>query len=301
MTGPGRSVRARLRSLDERLVPAGARLLRRLAGLPDTVSGLPALRRLDRRFASSGPLGLVREVPQVGFLVVAALFVAAALSAASMYTPRTTQRPAAGTGPLVLGTAPGEDVSATLASARARLVATAAAEPAARYFALVSLSDYRPVNDAQVLATGLVLERGYLRAPGVDAAQVQEVPVTPQTGPSVLANACAVTAAARTADATDLRNLAATVDPAIPALKQQKDDLVRQAEREEAEAAAYRPPCRTLYALLLEGDAGRLRTLLDAPGVRGVEIARAGARLAQLRVQPVLPDVSGIVPSPGPS
>lgn len=301
MTRPRRSALGRLRGLDERVVPAGARLLRRFGTASVRVSGLPALRRLDRRFASSGPLGLVREVPQVGFLVVAALFVAASLSAASLYTPRTTARPATDTGPLVLGAAPGQDVGATLAAARSRLVAAAAARPTARYFALVTLSSYRPVNDAEAVAAGLVLERGYLRAPGVDGAQVLEVPVTPQTGPAVLAGACSATAKARTADATDLRNLAATVDPAVPALKQQKDDLIRQAEREEAEAAAYRPPCGTLYALLVEGEAGRLRALLDAPGVRGVEIARAGARLAQLRVQPVLPDVSGIVPSPVPS
>lgn len=291
-----------LRALDARLVPAAARALRRFGAGAVAAVQLPSLRRLDRRFAASGPLGYVREVPQVGLLVVAAVFVAGALSAASLQPARPASQQPADSGPLVLGPGPGQDVASSFAAARTHLLAVAAARPGARYLALVTFTAYRPVGDATSSDPALVVRRAYLRAPGVSGAQVLEVPV-PQQGavPSLLPETCAATATRKVADAADLRNLAASIDPASPALRQQKDDLARQAAREDAEAAAYRPPCRTLFALVVEGDAGRLARVLTAEGVRGVELARAGAQLSQLQVRPVPPDVTDVVPSAAPS
>lgn len=289
---------SRLRDLDERLVPAAGRALRRAGALARELTALPALRRLDRRFASTGPLGYVREVPSVGFLVVMAVFAAGALSAASL-TGRTSSPPAVDNGPLVLGPAAGADVAASFAAAAARLTAVATARPGARYLALMTLTTYHPVADAAV--PGVAVRRVYLRAPAVPGAQVQDVPVSAQAGPSLLTDLCTASVTRKSADAADLRQLAASVEPTTPALQQQRDELTAQATREQAEAAAYQPPCRTLFALLVEGDAARLRGLLALDGVRGVELARAGASVAELQVRPVAPEVSGVVPSAAPS
>ncbi|MDQ6650205.1 MAG: hypothetical protein M3Z02_08830, partial [Actinomycetota bacterium] len=60
------------------------------------MTGRGALRRLDDRFAARGPLALLRDVPQLGLLVIAAIFLAASALAFSRRTPtRLPARPGA--------------------------------------------------------------------------------------------------------------------------------------------------------------------------------------------------------------
>jgi len=55
------------------------------------------LLRLDDRFAARGPLALLRDVPQLGLLLIASIFLAASALA---FTRRTPPRPVAAAGPV---------------------------------------------------------------------------------------------------------------------------------------------------------------------------------------------------------
>jgi hypothetical protein len=140
----------KLDDLDERLVPglagrlrrfvdtagerwqrAGASMRRRAAALADPAPTAP-LRRLDDRFAAHGPLALLRDVPQLGLLLVAAVFLAGSGVALerSGSKSRAVQTQAASVAPTTLGPAPGTSIAAYIAATRKRAVAVSKMSPA---------------------------------------------------------------------------------------------------------------------------------------------------------------------------
>ena len=108
---------------------------------------------------------------------------------------------------------------------------------------------------------------------------------------------CSATSARKTEDGRNFRTLADSITPASPEEELSKADFEAESVRATAEAQAYAGECVTAFAAVVEAPASALRALLDRDGVRGVEAAPAGADLADVDVQPLLPETTGTVPS----
>ena len=302
-----------LRDLDRRVVPAAARRLRRAvdagqrlrrrigtARAESSAAVGGALRGLDQRAAARGPLKLVRQVPQVGLLVVAAVLTAGAVAATLLTGPVPPPQVATDGESVrraVLGVPPGAVVEEHLADARAVVEELAVRRPEERYVALVSLDRYLPVAELETLVAPGDLVRAYLEAPSVDRAEPVEVPLTPTSARTVLPALCVATAERKRAEAEQLRALAASVEPTTQEQELQRADLEASAVRADTEAAAFSGECATAYAVLVEASAGTLRDVLDREGVRGVEAAPVGATTADLAVTPLRPGTTGLLPA----
>lgn len=306
-----------LRDLDRRLVPGAARALRRLLDRADAVrrraarsagrggraaggAVVGAGTRLDARYASRGPLALVRDVPQVALLLVAAVFVSGALAARWLDQPEPP--PAAervGRSGLAsfLGVPAGSDVDGHLRTAAEELQRLAEDVPDRSRLALVSLRRYLAVDELPVALGGTAAQRVYLRAPGVAGAEVVEVPLTGVDAPTVLPALCTATAARKRGEAEELRKVAATVEATTPEETLQRDDFVAEATRADREAEAFSGPCSAAYALVVEASVEDLAALLQRPDVRGVEVAPGGLSVLELEVAPLLPETTGVVPN----
>jgi hypothetical protein len=290
----------RLQDLDRRVVPRAARHLRAAVDGAGRARSAVSRRargaarwtgRADDRLAGTGPLALLRDVPQVALLIVAAVFLAAAATAVYLQddeVPRTIGAPVTATA-RTLGVPDGAPADAHLARARALVEQLADRRPDARYLALVSLDRHLPATEVAAVLAGTDPARLYLQAPGLERAETVEVPLAGTSLDSVLPPLCAATAARRTEDGRELRTLAATIEGTTPDEVAQRDDYLAEAVRAEAEAAAYGGPCTTAFAAVVEGEAQDLAGLLDRDAVRGVEVAPAGARLADVDVEPLVP------------
>lgn len=268
------------------------------------------LRRLDDRYTRSGPLQLLREVPQLGLLLVAAVFLTGAGLALARSAPqaggerdggreRVAQAEAL---PLLLGAPVGADADDHLATARDRLLRLAADSPGARHLALVSLRDELTAAQlGSLLGSAAVTARTvYARAPVPGGSEQLEA--TP--GPDVVATLTALfteTARRKAAEQREFLSLARSIDPVTDderAFKRSYEAAARTAARE---AAAYRTGCACVLAVVVEGTAAQLAGLLALPAVRGVEVARRDAEPAELEIAPLAPDVTGVVPEPSPA
>src|SRR3954465_12699307 len=148
----------RLRETDDRLLPRAAVTLRTTVDAADArrrqarqraraagtalLDRRGPLRRLDDRYASSGPLALLREVPQLGLLLVAAIFVtgagvALARSGGEQRAATQQQQIDAAT-PTALGPDVGTSIDAYIAQAKKRAAIVSQASPDAVYTAYVS-------------------------------------------------------------------------------------------------------------------------------------------------------------------
>lgn len=302
-----------LRALDDRLVPRAAAGLRKvLDGAAERRASLGSqtagpLRRLDDRFASRGPLRLLRDVPQLGLLLAALLFLGGAGVALSQREGPTTgaQQTVAGAGSaaqpgLVLGPPVGADAEAHLEQAAERLAGLAEQDPDARHLALVSLrSALTPAQTGALLErAGVDLERAYLRA-DVPGRPEQVLFQTPGDVVSGLQQVFAATATRKADEQRDLLTTAATIEGGTE-LEQEFLALYEQdASTAGAEAAAYRAGCSCVFALVVAGETAELQALLELPEVRGVEPASRGAAVASLSVRPLRPDETGTVSGDG--
>ena len=275
-----------LRELDERLVPRAAALLR--GALDDASLRWTGLRSLARR----GPLGLLRDVPQLGILLAFVVF----LTGAGLAVTRST---APGIG-LTLGPPVGSEIEGWFALAQTRALEESAAAPNQRFLALVSLTGQITPADAGRLVgeSGLEPRRAYLRAPVT--SELPEVLTVEVPGDlvSTLTAVYDTTARRKTQDESDFRSLADSIESASD------EQAVFTARYEDAalvasqEAAAYRAGCACVFALVVEATAGALAELRALPQVRGVELAQRGAVLESLRIDPLPPALSGVRPAP---
>ena len=312
-----------LRDLDERLVPrlavwlrglldaagdrrsaARAALLARWRRLLDpTRPGL--LRRLDDRYASSGPLQLLRDVPQLGMLLVAAVFLTGAGVALARSGPDSVrereQQEQEEALPLTLGAPVGADVDDHLATARERAVRLAADTPDTRYLALLSVADELTAEQtgSLVAESGLVVRKVYVRAPSAGDAELLET----EPGEDVVRTLTALfaeTARRKADEQREFLSLARSIESTSEDEKAFKASYEAAARTAGQEAAAYRTGCACVLAVVVEGEAGELAELLSLPLLRGVEVAPRGADLPSLDVTPLPPDVTGTVPEPKP-
>ena len=308
-----------LRDLDARLVPrfalalrqsldgaaarrAAARSLvrswwRQLTG-PAAPGRRGPLRRLDDRYASSGPLALVRDVPQLGALLVAAVFLAGTTAALALHdgdgeSGATDER----TVPRTLGPDVGTQVDAYVGASTARLADLSRESPDADHVALVSLERYLTPEQLQTLVGEVEVQRVYLRAPLPDVAAPEVVPV--ETPPaSLLLTVREVyerIAVRRAEDQRELLALARSITPDTSDESEFRAFYEEQAAAAGREAAAYRANCACVMAAVVRAPVRELVELKEMADIRAVQAARTGADLDDLDVRPLLPEVEGEV------
>lgn len=311
---------SRLSDLDDRLVPV---LAARLRALVDALSGRTAgvggrvtswrrsltdptgggfFQRLDARYAARGPLALLREVPQLGLLLVAAVFLGGAGVALARSGP--SDGPARGPGSAIgsgelvtVGPEVGDEVTAYIEASKARVVDLNRADPDKRYAALVSFVAYAKVEDIATLVEEVATERVFSRARAAGTtAEVLEIEVD-QLVPDTL-RVFAATAQRKAIDQEANLSQARSITSTVPTEIAFKQEFVRQAEVEGKEAAAYRTSCACVFAVLVEGTARQLSELVSVPGVRTVDVAVAGATAKDVSVeQYFLPEDKGTIPA----
>ena len=284
---------------DRRARARGALLVRWERLLDPARPGL--LRRLDDRFASRGPLQLLRDVPQLGLLVVAAVFLTGAGVALARQAPESVrereqiaQEEAL---PLTLGPPPGANVEDSLADARRRAVELARETPDTRYLALLSVDDELTAAQTGSLTVeaGFAVRRVYVRAPVGKGAELLEV----DPGDDVVRTLTALfaeTARRKADEQREFVGLAQSITATTEEDRQFKASYEAAARTAGLEAAAFRTGCACVLAVVVEGPASELAELASLPLLRGVEVAPRGAELTALEINPLAPETTGTVP-----
>ena len=307
---PGR----RLRELDAALVPRLAAGLRRLLDSAGRGSagarsiGLSAGRPRDphTRSSGTGPLALLRDVPQLGLLLVAGVLLAGAGIALARNDPGNdtgndpgSEQSGGRALPLDLGPPVGVEVDEYLAAAGERAVALSQGSPERVLLALVSLSEeVTPAQAAELVAgSRVVVRRAYVRAPVGAGAEVLAVE-TPGEVAADLTALYAATAARRAVEQRELELLAASITAVDDRAQRARQRYADDARTRGLEAAAYRAGCSCVLALVVEGAARELAGLTALPAVRGLEVARRGAALTALRIEVLPPELTGVRPEP---
>jgi hypothetical protein len=310
-----------LKDLDSRLVPRLAVMLRtfldgaerrraaaRVAARQRALALVEAppkglLGRLDDRYASSGPLKLLRDVPQLGVLLVATVFLAGTGAALALSEPEQVrerqQAEQEAALPLTLGPAVGEQIDAHFAAARERAVDLSRTDPGKEYLALVSLNKgLTPQETGELLQeSGLQVRRAYLRAP-VPGEPEEIVFQTPSDIVTGLEQIFSEVAARKAKEQQELLKTAQTIAPGTPEEEDFRTLFEADARTAGQEAAAYRTGCACVFALVVQAGVGELAELPALPVVRGVEVAPRGVELSALDVRPLSPTEKGVVGPP---
>ena len=310
-----------LKDLDARLVPRLAAVLRAFLDGADArrerareaavtkaqqlvqAPSKGVLGRLDDRYASKGPLKLLRDVPQLGVLLVAAVFLAGTGAALALSGPEQVrereQAQREAELPLTLGPGVGDDIDAHFDAARERAVALSRADPERDHLALVSLNKgLTPEETGELLQESeLRVLRAYLRAP-VPGEPEEIVFETPRDIVTGLQQVFAEIAARKAREQQELLGTARTIEAATPEELEFRRVYEADARLAGQEAAAYRTGCACVFALVVEAGAGELAELPALPVVRGVELAPRGAELSALDVRPLSPTEKGVVAPP---
>ena len=312
----------KLRDLDDALVPRLAeRVARtadrlavrrerlRAAGRPDAAT----LRDLDQRLTSRGPLALVREVPQLGFVVIAAVLLAGVATARSQEAERTraqqreqsavqTVDPATGeegedgVAVTALGPEVGTTVTAYTTAAALNLRQAALKGGDEQRVALVTFGAYRTPLQVRELLQGYPVVRAYLHAAAAGKNAVQ-LPV--EVKGDVLASlteAYRTTVQQRTRAQREFQGYVDTITVTTKEEQVFKDYYVAYARASGIEAREYQSGCACVFSALVTGTPGQLLQLRSRSGVRAVEVAGPGLTAADLQVRPLLPGTTGVVP-----
>ncbi len=314
------SLRDNLRSWDDRLLPrAGDRLgasvahfeARRDRWRRRQQPGSEGL--LDRRYASSSPLAILRDVPPLGFVVIGLVLLATAGTAVSLVvaTHRQAQQHTVvdpggtggairigsdkGPGDNTLGPAVGDMVSTYLAEVAKSLAVADNSSPAATRVALVSFSTYQDPAQLRSMMSAFRVLRIYLRAKvgGKGAAQLPFA-VTGDLG-ATLSEAYAQAARGRADRRSSYQGYVDSLQVVTGADQALRDTYAAFATAAGAEASAYQSGCACVFAAVVSAAPSTLPALRARIGVRAIQVAPEGAQLRSLRVSPLLPDVTGVV------
>lgn len=302
----------RLDELDARYLPAAADRVRRwadrLAAWQRRVSsayGAVSLPALDERYGGRRPFSYLRTSPYLGGVAIVCVLATAIGIAVVSDGRRTSPVAAGGAFPqpayqalAVLGPQVGTSTSDYVRKADSSLIAAVQTSPERPRVALVSLLDYRTPEQADALLAGFTVARAFLRA-RAGGKLVAPLPVEVH-GPllAALRKAYQDTASSR---AVAQRSYQGYVDSLRPKSAQDKAfrALYEAFARSSAlEAQAYSHDCACVYAVLVTAPPAQLLSLRARPGVRAVEVAAASVVVAQVQVQPLLPEVVGVVPRP---
>jgi hypothetical protein len=256
------------------------------------------LRALDDRYASRGPLALLRDVPQLGLLLVAAVFLTGSGVALERAGDRQRSSAAQSPGepeiPTTLGPAPGTKVAAYIAATRKRAVIVSASAPDHTYTALISFSRYLTAEQAQSLLGDLQV-RKVLAHVQLPAAEVLPISI-----PSTVVEDVGVTfsevSKRKVRDRKEFLNLAASISGQTKEEQQFKAFYLDAAATSLKEAKAYGKNCACLFAALVRGKARDLAALPALPNVRAVDIG--GGNDDTMQLQPLLPEQKVTVTRP---
>lgn len=277
-----------LRRLDDRLVPRLAEFFDRLIPRPPEPDGpLPVilrLRRVDDRWTQRGPLALIREVPQLGALAIAALVLASGITVANRSQPErnagngTEQGTPGANGDdrLAIGPQIGDSVQAYVDSTRERMTKLAADEADESTVAVVSFGQYRTPRQVADLVGGATVVRIFYRA---SKLTLTEAPPADAGVTDLLTDAKKEflrVAIRKEAEAAELIRVSSTIGDTDPA---QKAEQQKDAALYTREAQQLRGDCACIYAVLVQGEVATLGELLGKPGVRAVDPGVAGARI----------------------
>ena len=301
----------RLRDADDRYVPRMAATLRTGVDVADerrrrlrerlrrTVRALfdarGPLRRLDDRYAGRGPLALLRDVPQLGLLLVAAVFVTGAGVALARSGGEqravTEQRQIDASTPTALGPDVGTSVDAYIAQARKRAAIVSQGSPDGVYTAFVSFSTYLTPTRAQLALGELQVTKVILHA-HLRTADVLPVSVTNMV-PDVRKISEDVVRR-KLQDATEFEKLARSITPKTKEEKQFQSFYLAAARQARQEAAAYKGECTCVIGVLVRGPARELAAL---PAIAGIRVVEIGGRQDDeaLLLRPLDPDQKGVV------
>ena len=306
----------RLDDLDERWVP---RLAVRLRAFVDNMgvrrdrlaertrnattailepSAQSPLRALDDRYASRGPLALLRDVPQLGLLLVAAVFLTGsgvALDRASDRTRTSTEKASDEPEiPTTLGPAPGTKVATYIAATQKRAVIVSTTSPDHVYTALVSFTRYVTAEQAQKLLGDLKVQRvlAHVQLPNAEVLPIQ----INSTVVEDVGNSFTGLAKRKVRDRKEFINLAASITGQSKEEQQFKAFYLDAAATALKEAAAYGKNCACLFGALVRGQARDLAALQALPDIRAVDIG--GGDVDTLQIQPLLPEQKVTVTRP---
>lgn len=250
---------------------------------------------LDERFTQTGPLALLREVPQLALFLVALVFcVGTGTVLARSGNGDESERGGSVTRPVLqaasarlLGPQVGERVDAYYADARSGLVKAALSAPTTATVALVTLRSTLTPAQAQVLTAGLQVNRVYLRA--ASARRPETLPVAIKDLGRDLTRAYAGLVSRKTREISALRSFAVSIDRAsLPQDRAGADDDVMVVT---AERAAYAHRCACVMALVVTGTPVLLAELAGKPSVAAVQVSRS-VRLADLTITPLAPQAA---------
>lgn len=277
-----------LRRLDDRFVPALAAFFDKIVPRPPEPTGpLPVilrLRRWDDRWTRRGPLALMREIPQLGALVMAALVLVNGVTVWNRSERQARQAERTGAEPraegddrTVIGPTIGAKVSDYAAEARRRLVDGSSGQPDAAAVAVVSFSRYRSPEQVRQLVGEAAVVRIFYRPP---------VPLA-EADPEASGEA-EVTDLVRDAKKEFLR-LAAEYDQKIKELQgvidtndhdpAQKAEDERERDRFRRKVRHLRGACECIYAVVVETKMRILVGLAGREGIRVVDPSVPNARL----------------------
>ena len=293
-----------LSDLDDRLLPGLARrldhLVHKIPTPPEPTGPAPVivrLRRVDDRWTRRGPLALLRDVPQLGAVAIAAVVLAnlgvvkartrperrppaEALDPTATPTP-TEGEPAGGH----LGPELGQNVRLYVAAARVRLLRIGSQTPDGVAVAVVSFAKYQTPEQVRDLLgpveTARVLYRAPLKLPDGPVHQITVGDLVRDTRKDFLR-----VAKGRETEARELVAINETIvnDPA------QRADQERDAAAYQREANVLRGPCACVYAVVVQARLRLLVDLLANLAVRAVDPSPAGAPLDVYEFSGLLPE-----------
>ncbi len=296
-----------LRELDARVIPdlarrvqdvadrvrrahdAGSARVARLRPAPEPVA-LPAgpaptilrLRALDAKYADRGPLALMREVPQLGALLLAVLILVngAAVKQRREVPQQVVSTTPTDTAPIVpglvdggtVGPEIGDNVQTYVQKADRELTDRLAADRFESAFATVSFTDYRTPTDALALIGKTPTFRAFFRVPGKYPTDVEATPV--KVFVRDIVTAYETIAAKRRADVPDLMGQAQTTDDKV-----YKDYYELTARQYLYEAEQLERGCACVFAVAVIAPVDELVKLRKLPGVRVVDLAPSRSQL----------------------
>lgn len=309
-----------LGSLDKRFVAAAApKVARAVDGVGEAVrrtkesaaavvseTNIRDLNALDDKWATKGPLALFREIPQLLAVITGIVFIVGTLVAArDLQSRQTAEEQAVRTtgdngsyssavpATLALGPTIGKPAAAYLSLAANSLTGASQSAPDDQRLSLVTLSAYyRPAQAASILS-GYVVNRAWVRATGA-GKQAPPLPVE-VTGDVkfALSSFYSRTAKGQADAAVQYQELADTSDdPQYKTFYEQFATLSRK------QAQAFGHDCACVFSFVVTATPTQLLSLRSRPGVRSIEVAGKGARLSNLDITTLLPEVNGVVPNP---
>jgi hypothetical protein len=280
------------------------RLVSRLPSPPEPDGPAPLivrLRRVDDRWTRRGPLALVREVPQLGAVLVALLVLGGAITVKSRTHPTPAGAnggPSAAATPDLtaddgsLGPHLGDKVPLYLSAARDRLNRLAVGQPDGVVIAVVSFRHYHTPTEVRDLLGPIPVKRVFYRAAALPLKDTVPSSVAVDDIVADSAREFARVATVRLRESAALSKQAATItnDPAEKASEERDATLYAR------EAAILKGPCDCVYAVAVRTKLRLLaEILLDQPFVRCIDPGRPGGKIEDYDLTALLPDEKTIV------